>query len=234
MINYHPQVELLQAFVQGELSASLAAGVAIHAELCSRCRQQIDMLTEQYAQQCFAAENGQHDAAVEQAKSIDFAVQDDELADLFSEMLNDITASDAISENQQPSPQTVLFAGQQYQLPRAISNIPQGKITQLGKLSRSRLQLNEGDVRTSLLHIEPGGSVPEHTHKGFELTLLLSGSFSDDQGHYQAGDFIMRDQNHQHQPFSEQGCLCYTVVNDALHFTKGLNRLLNPIGNLIY
>ena len=234
MINYHPQFELMHAFVQGELSASLTAGVAMHAEMCSSCRQQIDALTEQYAQQCFEAENGQHGASAEQEKSIDFTVQDDELDEFFRDMLKDITASDGITDNQQPSPHTVLFSGQQYQLPRAISNIPQGKITQLGKLSRSRLQLNEGDVRTSLLHIEPGGVVPEHTHDGFELTLLLSGSYRDDQGYYQVGDFIMRDQRHHHQPFSEQGCLCYTVVNDALHFTKGLNKLLNPIGNFIY
>ena len=76
--------------------------------------------------------------------------------------------------------------------------------------------------------------MPEHTHKGFELTLLLDGSFSDDKGEYVKGDFIMLDASIKHNPISQDGCLCYTVANDALHFTQGINKLLNPIGNFIY
>ncbi|PKG56926.1 anti-sigma factor, partial [Shewanella sp. GutDb-MelDb] len=30
------------------------------------------------------------------------------------------------------------------------------------------------------------------------------------------------------------GCLCYTVVDAPLRFTKGISKLLNPIGELIY
>jgi putative transcriptional regulator len=85
-----------------------------------------------------------------------------------------------------------------------------------------------------LLHIQPGGSVPEHTHNGFELTVLIAGDFSDDQGEYVPGDFIMLDKKHQHHPVSEKGCLCFTVANDSLHFTQGINKLLNPIGTFIY
>ncbi|MFQ3312714.1 MAG: putative transcriptional regulator, partial [Colwellia sp.] len=33
---------------------------------------------------------------------------------------------------------------------------------------------------------------------------------------------------------STNGCLCFTVANDALHFTQGINKLLNPIGSFIY
>jgi putative transcriptional regulator len=101
-------------------------------------------------------------------------------------------------------------------------------------LARTRIQLDETEIHTNLLHIEPGGSVPEHTHKGFELTVLLEGSFHDDHDKYVKGDFIMLDSSHQHHPVSPEGCLCYTVANDALHFTQGINKLLNPIGSFIY
>ena len=63
---------------------------------------------------------------------------------------------------------------------------------------------------------------------------MLAGTFADEQGEYVAGDFIMLDKRHQHQPATEHGCLCYTVANDALHFTQGINKLLNPIGAFIY
>jgi putative transcriptional regulator len=121
-----------------------------------------------------------------------------------------------------------------YTLPSAISNMVRGKDSSFGKLTRTRLQLNENEIHTSLLHISPGGAVPEHTHKGFELTVLLEGSFSDEKGEYVKGDFIMLDGSHQHSPVSKNGCLCYTVANDALHFSQGINKLLNPIGTFIY
>ena len=94
--------------------------------------------------------------------------------------------------------------------------------------------MDEGEIHTSLLQIQPGGMIPEHTHKGFEVTLLLDGEFSDDMGSYEAGDFIMLDGTHQHNPKTEDGCLCLTVVSDALHFTQGFGKLLNPFGSLLY
>ena len=118
--------------------------------------------------------------------------------------------------------------------PNVLRNMSLGKTAQIGKLSRARILLDEGEIHTNLLHIGAGGSIPEHTHKGFELTLLLAGTFADEQGEYVQGDFIMLDKRHQHQPATELGCLCYTVANDALHFTQGINKLLNPIGSFIY
>ena len=68
------------------------------------------------------------------------------------------------------------------QLPRALSNVSLKKWSKLGDVSRARLELEEEPIRSSLLDISPGGVVPLHTHKGFELTLLLDGSFEDDMG----------------------------------------------------
>jgi len=228
MIKHHPKFELLQNFVNGDLPASLSAGIAIHADMCPQCQEKISQLTEQVAEVSF-----------EQNFLHKFVVDDEDMAEIaeldFDSIIDEITASDDIESvkinNDEPS---IEFKGSQYILPKAIRNIELGKTAQIGKLSRARLQLDEGEIHTSLLHIDPGGSVPEHTHNGFELTLLLAGSFTDEQGEYVAGDFIMLDKRHQHHPVSEHGCLCYTVANDSLHFTQGINKLLNPIGSFIY
>ena len=86
----------------------------------------------------------------------------------------------------------------------------------------------------SLLHIEAGGYIPEHTHKGYELTLLLGGTIEDGDTRYQAGDFIWRDASHAHSPHTPDGCLCYTVQDAPVQFTKGLSRLLNGISHRLY
>ncbi|MCI2285837.1 ChrR family anti-sigma-E factor [Colwellia sp. MSW7] len=223
MIKHHPKFELIQSFVDGDLPASLSAGIAIHADMCSKCQQTIAQLTEQVAE-----------ASFEEAFLDRFIVAEQEEAMCFEDMIEQITQTDELSHTQVIADKTVVFNNKPYTLPHALHNMPLGKTANIGKLARARIQLNENEIHTSLLQIQPGGGVPEHTHKGFELTLLLEGSFHDEQGEYVKGDFIMLDASHQHHPISEEGCLCYTVANDALRFTQGINKLLNPIAAFIY
>ena len=230
MIKHHPKFELLKSFVDGDLPASLSAGIAIHADMCQKCQQQIAQLTEQVAEANFEFEETFLDRFI-----VDEKQDIEEAATMnFDDMIAEITASDEVDVLLPKKDKFISFNDKDYLLPPALHNMALGKTAQFGKLSRARVQLDENEIHSSLLHIEPGGSVPEHTHKGFELTLLLEGSFEDEKGTYVKGDFIMLDGNHQHQPMSAKGCLCYTVANDALHFTKGINKLLNPIGSFIY
>jgi len=230
MIKHHPKFSLLQSFVGGELPASLAAGIAMHAEMCPLCQEKITQLTEQVAEVSFEASETESFAA----KALDNALSDVTALD-FDDMIGQITASDDIEPMKAVSAERLIsFKGTEYVLPNALRNMSLGKTAQIGKLSRARILLDEGEIHTNLLHIDAGGSIPEHTHKGFELTLLLAGTFADEQGEYVQGNFIMLDKRHLHQPATEQGCLCYTVANDALHFTQGINKLLNPIGAFIY
>lgn len=239
MIKHHPTKELMVNYVLGELPASLTAAVAVHCQFCSQCQQQVNTLTEQQAHSYF-----EQDADLEEGLdtnitliAADKPVLSDDLAldDIDIEaMISKITASAPSQEYLEPVAKTLTIRNKHYTLPRALEHLPMGRWSNIGKLTRSRVMLDEGEIHTSLLHIAPGGGVPEHTHDGFELTLLLSGSFHDEMGEYVPGDFIMLDGQHQHNPVSEHGCLCYTVANAPQHFTQGINRLLNPIGSFIY
>lgn len=233
MIKHHPTFELIQLFVNGDLPASLSAGIAMHAEMCPKCKQQIEQLTDQVAEVSF-----------EENLADSFMAGHNEVSDFehtrhldslnIDDMVAQITLSDEAYQLTSQTEKTVTLNNKPYVLPKALNNMTIGKTANIGKLSRARIQLNENEIHTSLLQIAPGGGVPQHTHKGFELTLLLEGSFNDENGMYFKGDFIMLDHSHQHTPISDEGCLCYTVANDALHFTQGINKLLNPIGTFIY
>lgn len=228
MIKHHPKSELLNAFVLGELPASVSAAVAIHVEMCPCCQDKVAQLTEAQASQFFSSELPQED---DQLIGMMDTIIDDDLSD----MLGDITSDESLS----PVPEiqvaeTQEIKGMAYQLPTALRNVDMNSWFNIGKLSRAKLEIEDGPIHTHLLHIDKEGEVPTHTHKGFELTLLLEGSFEDEMGTYHKGDFIWLDGEHTHQPITKEGCLCLTVVNDALHFTQGFSKLLNPIGNLIY
>ncbi|MBA6265322.1 MAG: ChrR family anti-sigma-E factor [Colwellia sp.] len=226
MIKHHPKFELIQSFVNGDLPASLSAGISIHAGMCPVCQQKISLLTDQVATLNF-------DESPTTVFEGDLATQELSAINV-DDMINAITESDNIDVMQAVKTKTVNFRNKSYELPSVLNNMMLGKTAHIGKLARRRVQLDENEIHTNLLHMEPNGSVPQHTHKGFELTLLLEGSFHDEEGEYVKGDFIMLDGQHLHNPISSSGCLCYTVANDSMHFTQGINKLLNPIGSFIY
>ncbi|WP_133407611.1 ChrR family anti-sigma-E factor [Parashewanella tropica] len=216
MINYHPDPQLLAAFASGELMTSFSCAVATHLEKCPTCRYRADHLTNQQADDVFHQEVGDEDNSE------------------FDNILSAILDDDVIDMPLLPSLQPFQIGGENFILPRALSNLSFGKASSIGKISRSRAKLDEGTVRTSLLHIQAGGNVPQHSHKGYEVTLVLSGAFEDEADRYAEGDFIFLEGEHKHQPISRDGCLCMTIVSDSLHFTQGINKLLNPIGAYIY
>ena len=234
MIKHHPKFELIQAYVNGDLPASLSVGISIHAEMCKECQQQIAMLTEQVAEASFELDTNDtnDDMMTFDTSDLDQVIESAEFN--FENMIHNITDLDAIVDFAEVAEKSVTFKNKQFTLPTALSHIDLGKVANVGKLSRRRLQLDEDEIHTNILHIGAGGSVPEHQHKGFELTVLLDGTFSDESGTYKKGDFIMLDSSVKHNPISDDGCLCFTVSNAPLHFTQGINKLLNPIGNFIY
>lgn len=230
MIKHHPHAELLQAHAQGQLPLSMSIAVAAHCALCQECQTQVAKLTEEAAKLAFVSPS---DNAVQHNASNDIDVVDN---DPWQQMLSNIMAlpESTMHEPYIESSVSVNHKNIRYELPRVFRQHIAQPWQQIGKVSRMRFDLDEKNTRASLLHIEALGEIPQHTHKGIELTLLLAGEFSDSSGNYVPGDFILLDGNTQHSPTTQTGCLCYTVLDAPLYFTKGLSKLLNPIGELIY
>jgi len=88
---------------------------------------------------------------------------------------------------------------------------------------------NKGSVR--LLYIPPGQAVPDHTHGGLELTLVLQGSFSDETGRYGVGDLEVADEDLEHTPIADFGapCICLAATDAPLKFRSILPRVLQPL-----
>ena len=230
MIKHHPNLNLLAGFVAGDLPASVAIGVSIHSQMCEQCRDKIAELTQRLAMQEFVEmDSSSFDDGIE-----DNVISNDMASMDFGNMIDAITADDEISEQAVSKSALIRIKDKNYELPKALNNVRMSNWLNLGKLSRSSLNLDEGPLHSHLLHIDAGGEVPTHTHKGFEITLLLDGSFEDEMGTYVAGDFIELDGEHNHKPKTTEGCLCYTVADDALQFTEGFHKLFNPIGSLLY
>ncbi|WP_445773670.1 ChrR family anti-sigma-E factor [Shewanella sp.] len=230
MINYHPDQHLLSLHAKGELPLSMSIAISAHAELCAHCQQQLDQMTIALSEQQFEQVNASQHVS-EHAADLDSL-----LGQFLSSTLDNLDADNNAEQapNTVPGDNSVTIKGQHYVLPRVFRKQINASWQGIGKVSRLRLDTGEPQARASLLHIAANGEIPEHTHKGSELTLLLAGEFSDCYNTYKPGDFMLLDQDHEHSPKTTEGCLCYTIVDAPLYFTKGISKLLNPIGDLLY
>lgn len=86
------------------------------------------------------------------------------------------------------------------------------------------------DARMWMLRAEPGAVLPEHTHSGSELTLVLKGAYFCGSEIFRAGDIEDADEQTEHQPVvtREAECICLAVTEGNLKFNGWLPRLVQP------
>ena len=90
------------------------------------------------------------------------------------------------------------------------------------------IPVNDNDS-VKLIKMDPGTSVPLHSHNGKEFILVLDGSFCDEYGEYNTGDMQINDQKIKHNPVAcnKDGCICLSITeNDVVFFGK-FGSLLN-------
>ena len=67
-------------------------------------------------------------------------------------------------------------------------------------------------AEVELYRIEPNCAVPRHTHDGSEFTLVVTGAFTDETGHFGPGDLSHKGPEDTHQPIADPGEVCYALA----------------------
>jgi len=217
MVKYHPDTRFLTDYAAGSLPESQALCVAAHLHYCTGCRNKVGDLASLGGELLL----DQQPATVSDG--------------CFDRVMARLDASDA--DNQAAT--ATLATSDEDPLPRAIRKLTRGNLENLnwrriGKSFRF-FTLSLGDKRreTSLLHIAAGGNLPKHHHGGDEITVVLQGSFSDQEGHYHVGDYIVRTRGETHTPVASQDedCLCLATLDAPIVMNNWLLRLLMPFFN---
>ena len=84
------------------------------------------------------------------------------------------------------------------------------------------IPLKDSDT-IKLIKMDPGISVPLHSHNGKEYILVIDGSFCDEYGEYKKGDMQINDQKIKHHPIAsnKNGCICLSITErDVVFFGK--------------
>ncbi|MBU3003590.1 ChrR family anti-sigma-E factor [Paraglaciecola arctica] len=222
MISFHPNFADLQRFSAGNCETAMALMISAHVDMCPQCQQDCIEIQAELAKELFSPQT-----VIEPL--------DSQYLDMVSKIteLPIVDNLESIANNA-----TIELDGKFFELPRALRKYAKntGNWSRLvGKLWQAPVDL--GDIgKANFIYMEKGGRVPEHTHKGTEMTLVIDGQYGDGIAEYDCGDFTLMNNRHKHLPHSEadDGCLVFTIVDQPLHFTAGIARLLNPFSHLFF
>lgn len=224
MVSFHPDARFLTDFAAGSLSMSEALCVAAHLEFCAKCRAHVQQLSDLGAQ---LMTRQQPDPAL--------AANDDD----FERLMQKIDSGPAevspgctpVEVAERPASSNLVA------IPRVVQKLIGRSFqdlnwVQLGKSLRiAPFDMGSSDRETSLYDIKAGGRMPEHEHRGEEITVLLKGSFSDAEGKYVRGDFVVRNAGERHQPTAtmDTDCLCLVSLQRPVKPSSIWYRLLEPL-----
>ncbi len=214
MISKHPDPQALVEYSSGTLALAPSIAVTTHLQLCRTCADATSSL------------NNLGGDMIDQAEAT--PVSEDLLQKVLSSIDEEPTKNSDHNRTRSSVVDDVAHALPHYV--RAL--LPQGSL-QWQFLSPSlrvaTLSVGEEENELALHRIKAGGKAPEHNHAGQEITVVLTGTFSDEEGIYQPGDFIVRQPGDVHRPMAAQNeeCICLSVLAAPIKLT-GINRLMNP------
>ena len=205
MTQHHPDEALLIEYANGSLDEAKALLVATHMALCPGCRE-----------------------AVAAGEVVSAALA-------FEDAAGEIGPMPDVSGIAVERPIVLPAAAPSLLVPEPLRGYLGAPIDALGWVPVLRglreypLPDFAGRSSVRLLAIEPGRRMPQHTHEGLELTLVLQGSFSDATGRYARGDVATADSSVNHQPHAGDGelCLCLAVEDAPLRLTGFTGAVIN-------
>lgn len=217
MVRHHPAEDLLIDYATGALGEAEGLVVATHLALCPDCRATV------------AAYEAMGGAMLD---TIEPEAVGGDLLDRVMARLDDLPPAPT---RQAAARLAVVAGGGTPLIPQPLRGYLGGDLGDVAwkpvmrGLDEHRIAC-PGEAKVRLMRIRAGVSMPRHTHKGREMTLVLAGGFTDDTGHYLRGDLSQTDGTVDHVPTADDDgdCVCVAVTDAPLRLTGPIGRLFNP------
>mgnify|MGYP006079254513 FL=1 len=206
---FHPDETMLLEFSAGTLATAPSICVSAHLHFCSKCRTSLLRLDQVGAQ------------LMSEAKPLE--LEDD----AFDTVMANVDSSQQIAAK--PDTKRTSY-------PFSVTKLMKNNlVSQTWKrLSASvdvaRFETGQNEFEVALHKICAGGKTPKHDHHGLEYTVVLKGSFSDENAVYREGDFLVREPGDVHQPMGAQNgeCICLSALSAPIKLTNPFGFLMKP------
>ena len=217
-IQHHLDDATIVSFAAGTLPAPIALVVSAHLSLCPECRRRVKMA------------EAMGSAMLQEETPV--ALSAGSVNNLF-ERLEAETRSEAKGPKltlSKTEDDPILPPQVRKALGVPLSEIKWKRIAKGVGLRMIDLG-DENAGKLYLMKIEAGRVLPEHGHGGSEVTLVLSGSYSDRFGQFRRGDIADLDDEGEHQPIVDPGaeCICLVASEHPARFTGILPRIFQPL-----
>ena len=209
-IRHHLSDQLLTGYAAGTLPEAFNLVVATHVSLCDECRARAASLD---------AVGG---ALLDEAEEI--AMGEDALA----RALDRIEGLPQATRSEPLKPAGIFPAPLADYIGGDLSSVRWRKV---GGGVKQAILPTARDASVRLLFIPAGTAVPDHGHRGMELTLVLQGAFADANDRFDRGDIEIADEEMEHTPvaLAGQDCICLAATDAPLRFRGLIPRLAQPL-----
>lgn len=207
-IKHHLTEQLLLSYSAGELPEAFSLVVATHLSMCDECR-----------------------ARAESFDAVGGSIIENTYSDMAAGSLDACFARIGGMQPAEPvlRPRRGIF-------PAPLAEYVGGGLSDvkwrpLGLGAKQAiLKTSDTGATVRLLAIPGGAAMPEHSHRGLELTLVLQGAFRDEDDRFAAGDVEVADASLEHTPIAEAGqvCICLAATEGRLKFNSLIPRLAQP------
>jgi putative transcriptional regulator len=214
-VRHHVTEDLLWDYHRGALPTGLRLTVATHLELCPHCRAEAAV---------FDAVGG---ALLDDIEGVEMSGNALDLA---------LARIERPEEPVRPAakPQREFLAG--FDLPDTVATARiANRYWAAPGVWMAPIHVDDAPKgsKTFLMHVKAGMTMPEHTHRGPEVTLVLKGRFSDVYGEYSKGDIALCADEHSHSPaILDADCLCLVWQQAAIVPKTWLGKLLQPFARI--
>jgi putative transcriptional regulator len=223
-VKHHISDELLLDYAAGNLSEGWSLAVATHLALCPSCRRTLEAM------------EGAAGALLDKVVS-DHPVTTSDWDTLRARITGEAPGGMAERASVKAKPAASPGQGAPRVIPEPLRSYLGGDVETLKwqALGRGAYQIRiptaDRATQVRLLKIPAGKPVPEHTHEGRELTLVLAGSFRDGDDVFARGDLEEADGSLLHTPTATEGedCICLAVTEAPLKFSSWIVRMIQPI-----
>ncbi|MFT5453003.1 MAG: putative transcriptional regulator [Enterobacterales bacterium] len=223
MANYHPADELLMQFAAGQLTNALGIQTACHLESCKLCQHKVHLYEQLGGDLIDISTPVEVDSNAKSRLLKNLHQQFNADAKPDTTVKLDALYKEQITQANQRLPKPLRRF-----VPDYYDNLPWAGFSK--SIQSYDLPFSDEQYTARFYKIAAGKELPQHTHRGNEFTLVMSGSFSDLSGDYHPGDFILADTSTHHQPkaHDKEDCICFAVMDAPLKMTGFFGRMLNP------